>query len=84
MSFLGGHWYPCSGFLVKSRLGFKARMGSALFAFCGGECNVCSPRSTSSATLANILAADTPPVLSPHTVAKVRLLGFELVLLEYL
>ena len=28
------------GFLVMSPLGFKARVGSALFAFCGGEFNV--------------------------------------------
>ena len=28
-----GHWYPCFGFLVTSPLGFKARVGSALFAF---------------------------------------------------
>ena len=27
-----GHWYPCFGFLVTSPLGFKARVGSALFA----------------------------------------------------
>ena len=27
-----GHWYPCFGFLVKSSLGFKARVGSVLFA----------------------------------------------------
>ena len=27
-----GHWYPCFGFLVMSHLGFKARVGSALFA----------------------------------------------------
>ena len=27
-----GHWYPCFGFLVTSSLGFKARVGSALFA----------------------------------------------------
>ena len=29
----GGHWYPCFGFLVTSPMGFKARVGSALFAF---------------------------------------------------
>ena len=30
----GGHWFPCFGFLVTSPLlGFKARVGSALFAF---------------------------------------------------
>ena len=27
MSFFGGHWYPCFGFLVTSLLGFKARVG---------------------------------------------------------
>ena len=52
-----GHWYPCFGFLVMSPLGFKARVGSALFAFCGGKCNVHSPRSTSGATHADLLAA---------------------------
>ena len=26
-----GHWYPCFGILVTSPLGFKARVGSALF-----------------------------------------------------
>ena len=52
-----GHWYPCFGFLVTSPLGFKARVGSALFAFCGGECIVYSPRSTSGATHADLLVA---------------------------
>ena len=80
----GGHWYPCFGFLVTSPLGFKARVGSALFASCGGECNVHSPRSTSGATLAELLVAGAQLVLSPHTVAEVRLPGFELVLSEYL
>ena len=70
---------------MTSPLGFKARVGSALFAFCGGECNVHSPRSTSGAfTHADLLAAGGLPVLSPHTVAEVRLLGFELVLSEYI
>ena len=30
-SFLWGHWYPYFGLLVTSSLGFKARVGSALF-----------------------------------------------------
>ena len=38
---------------MTSPLGFKARVGSALFAFCGGECSVYSPRSTSGATLSD-------------------------------
>ena len=57
MPFFWGHWYPCFGCLVTSPLGFKAGVGSALFAFCGGECNVHSPRSTSGATLADLLVA---------------------------
>ena len=63
--------------------GFQSQSGLP-YSHCGGEHNVCSLRSTSGATLANLLAAGTQPVLSPHTVAEVRLLGFELVLSEYL
>ena len=33
---LWGHWHPYFGFLVTSPLGFKARVGSALFALSGG------------------------------------------------
>ena len=62
-------------FWISSPLGFKARVGSALFAFCGGECNVHSLRSTSGATLADLLAAGAQLVLSPHTVSEVRLPG---------
>ena len=69
-----GHWYPCFGFLVTSPLGFKARVGSALFAiFCGGKCNIHSPRFTSGATLADLLAAGAQPVTSPHACAEVGL-----------
>ena len=32
-----GHWYHCFGFLVMSPLCFKARVGSALFAFVGAD-----------------------------------------------
>ena len=35
-SFLWGHWYPYFGLLVTSPLGFKARVGSALFELSGG------------------------------------------------
>ena len=53
-----GHWYPCFGFLgVMSPLGFKAKVGSALFTFCRGKCNVHSLRSTSDATHVDLLAA---------------------------
>ena len=68
---------------MTSPLGFKARVGSALFAFCGGECNVHSI-STSGSTLTDLLAAGMQLVLSPHTVAEVMLPGFELMLSEYL
>ena len=44
--------------------------------FCGGECNVHSLRSTSRATLADLLAAGVQPVTSLHACAEVGL-GFE-------
>ena len=56
-----------------SPLGFKARVGSTLFAFCGGECNVHSPRSTSGATHADLLAVGLQLVTSPHACAEVEL-----------
>ena len=46
------------GFLMTSPLDFKARVGSALFAFCRGKSNVHSLRSTSGARHADLLAAD--------------------------
>ena len=79
MSFFWGHWYPCFGFLVTSPSGFQSQSGLP-YSHCGGERNVRSPRSTSGATLANLLVASAQLVLSPHTVAEVRLPGFELVL----
>ena len=63
--------------------GFQSQSGLP-YSHCGGKRNVHSPRSTSGATLANLLAAGAQSVLSPHTVAEVRLLGFKLVLSEYL
>ena len=63
--------------------GFQSQSGLP-YSHCGGECNVRSPRSTSGATLADLLVASAQLVLSPHTVAEVRLPGFKLVLSEYL
>ena len=63
--------------------GFQSQSGLP-YSHYGGERNVCSPRSTSGAKLANLLMASAQPVLSPHTVAEVRLPGFELVFSEYL
>ena len=37
MSYFGGHWYSCLGFLVMSPLGFKARVGCLI---CIAEANV--------------------------------------------
>ena len=60
-----GHWYPCYGFLVTSPLGFKARVGSALFTFfCGGEYNLHSPRSTTCQPLGSWCAASHFPCRS--------------------
>ena len=71
--------------LISSNVssGFQSQSGLP-YSHCGGKHNECSLRSTSGATHANLLAASLLPVLSPHTVAEVRLPGFELVLSEYL
>ena len=54
--------------------GFQSQSGCCLIRyFCGGECNVHSPRFTSGATLADLLAAGTQPVTSPHACAEVGL-----------
>ena len=54
--------------------GFQSQSGFCLIRyFCGGECNVHSPRFTSGATLANLLAAGVQPVTSPHACAEVGL-----------
>ena len=63
--------------------GFQSQSGLP-YSHCRGERNIHSPRSTSGATLADLLAAGTQPVLSPHTVAEVRLPGFKLMRSEYL
>ena len=47
--------------------GFQSQSGLP-YSHCGGKRNVRSPRSTSGATLADLLAAGAQPVLSPHTV----------------
>ena len=47
---LCGHWYHCFGLLVTSPLGFKARVGSALFEFYGGIHDIHSLRFTSDVT----------------------------------
>ena len=54
--------------------GFQSQSGFCLIRyFCGGKCNVHSPRFTSGATLANLLAAGAQLVTSPHACAEVGL-----------
>ena len=52
--------------------GFQSQSGFCLIRyFCGGKCNVHSPRFTSGATLADLLVAGAQPVTSPHAWAEV-------------
>ena len=54
--------------------GFQSQSGFCLIRyFCGVKCNVHSPRFTSGATLADLLAAGAQPVTSPHACAEVGL-----------
>ena len=54
--------------------GFQSQSGFCLIRyFYRGECNVHSPRFTSGATLASLLAAGMQPVTSPHACAEVGL-----------
>ena len=53
-SFFGGHCYPCSGFLVMSALGFKARVDPLA---CMLHCLCTMDSSDSSATPTDLLAA---------------------------
>ena len=54
--------------------GFQSQSGFCLIRyFCGGECNVHTPRFTSGATLADLLAAGAQQVTSPHACAEVGL-----------
>ena len=65
---LWGHWYPCFGLLVTSPLGFKARVGSALFELCGGvrDIDLRSLRFTSGATHLPVYNASIAASRLPH------------------
>ena len=64
---LWGHWYPCFGLLMVSPLGFKARVGSALFALGGGIRNIRSLRFTSGVTpFASVYCQHSSQLPSPH------------------
>ena len=69
-----GHWYPCFGFLVMSPLGFKARVGSALFAiFAEADVMYIPQDSPLVLHLPTFWAAGAQPVTSPHACAEVGL-----------
>ena len=56
--------------------GFQSQSGLP-YSHCGGEHNVCSLRSTSGATHADLLAAGLLPVLPPHTIM-MHLIGYKI------
>ena len=51
---------------MTSPLGFKARVGSALFELCGGVCDICSLRFTSGATPLPVYNASIAASRLPH------------------
>ena len=70
--FLGGPLVPL--FWISGDVSSGFQSGFCLICyFCGGECNVHSPRFTTGATLADLLAAGVQPVTSPHACAEVGL-----------
>ena len=72
--FGGGALVPLFWISGDVSSGFQSQSGFCLIRyFCGGECNVHSPRFTSGATLADLLAAGAQPVTSPHACAEVGL-----------
>ena len=72
MSFFGATKYHLFWISGDVSSGFQSQSGFCLIRyFGGGECNVHSPRFTSGATLADLLAAGAQPVTSPHACAEV-------------
>ena len=63
---LWGHWYPCFELLMMSPLGFKAKVGSALFALGRGICVTCSLRFPSGATPLLVYNASIAASCLPH------------------
>ena len=61
-----GHWYPCFGLLVTSPLGFKARVGFALFTLGRGLHHIRSLRFTSGATPLPVYNATIVASCLPH------------------
>ena len=66
MSIFGVTDTPCFGLLVTSPLGFKARVGSALFELCGDICDIYSLRFTSGATPLPVYIASIAAGRFPH------------------
>ena len=74
MSFFWGPLVPLFWISGDVSSGFQSQSGFFLIHyFCGGECNVHSPRFTSGATLADHLAAGVQLVTSPNACAEVGL-----------
>ena len=71
MSFFGGPLVPLFWISGDVSSGFQSQSGLP-YLHCGGKRNVCSLKSTSGATLANLLVASAQPVLSPHTKKRIR------------
>ena len=63
---LWGRWYPCFGLQLTSPLGFKARVGSALFALGRGIRNIHSLRFTSGVTPLPVYNASIAASHLPH------------------
>ena len=73
MSFLGS-LVPLFWISGDVSSGFQSQSGFwFIHYFCGGKCNIHSPRFTSSATLADLLAAGAQPVTSQHACAELGL-----------
>ena len=66
MSICGATDTPVLDLLVMSPLGFKARVGSALFELCGGICDIRSLRFTSGATPLPVYNASIAASCLPH------------------
>ena len=66
MSICGATDTPVLDFLVTSPLGFKARVGSALFELCGGVRDIRSLRFTSGATHLLVYKASIAASHLPH------------------
>ena len=73
MSFFGATGTPVLDFWSRLLWVSKPEWVLPYSLFCGGECNVCSPRFASGGTLADLLVAGAQPVTSTHACPEVGL-----------